>query len=181
VRSTSRTSAAGDALDQFAEDKPVAEDVVGGKPGQVARMDVPARWRAPSGASSWRQAHHERGCGLPEDQSGGCRTCRIVMVSLPCCPNSGQYRATASSRANSPPSANWCTSNATKGFAGRKDPEQRIRPGNPMHYPRTTSPCRSTHNCATAPRALTKSNAMGQCRCIDTNIFWWRLHPIDHT
>jgi hypothetical protein len=85
-----------------------------------------------------------------------CRTCRIMMVSLPCCPNSGQYCATASSRAGSPRSANWCTSNATKGLLAEKI-QNSASGRQPSVLSRMTSPCRSTHNCATAPRACTKS------------------------
>lgn len=106
---------------------------------------MPARWRAPNGASSSRQAHHEQGCGLP-DRDG-------VLAWLP------ELRPVPCDRVvqgQLPRSANWCTSNATKGLLAEKI-QNSVSGRQPNALSRTTSPWRSTHNCVTAPRALTKS------------------------
>jgi hypothetical protein len=65
-------------------------------------------------------------------------------------------------------------------LAGREDPEQRIRPATecPIKDDLSLPQHAQLRDGAASPHQV---HAVGQCRCIDTNIFWWRLHPIDHT
>jgi hypothetical protein len=142
----------------------------------VARTDVPAR-------GAHRAAPARRGKRITSEAVGYRRTRAVlqdlsdrdgVLAWLP------ELRPVPCDRVvqgQRPRSANWCTSNATKGLLAEKI-QYSASGRQPNVRSRMTSPCRSTHNCATAPQlrdgaaSLHQVHAVGQCRCVDTNIFW---------